>query len=803
MALCSTRLSTRLGRRLGLVGLAALSLGVAACAPASPSVAGSSATSTGAGGDAGGGGAGGASVTTTSSSAGGSGGAGGEGGGVMTLCPPDADGDNLSDELEGEAQSVDTDGDGTPDALDLDSDDDSIPDAIEGQTSALGCATTQNSDGLDAPDFRDTDSDDNGLPDRDEVYPDGSAYDPQHAAPNPADTDGDEIPDYADPDNDGDALPDADELEEGVAVDTDGDGLPDLDDVDADGDTIADGFEQLADPDGDSVPAFRDLDSDDDGLSDECEAGPGHMLQDPTPDTDNDGKYDFLDLDSDADGIPDGDEDANHDCVLDDGETDPRSADTDGDGTSDFIEVELGSDPRDPLATPGKLGKYYFILPYQGDPAPTTNLVPLHTDLQKGDVAFVVDTTATMGGEIQNLKTGMSDVIQQLHAALPDLGVAVAGHDDFPVGSYGSQGVDQPFYVAGPTGYVSTSLGDNLGAVLALNVHDGGDFPESQIAAYYRALTDYFLTWGAGTMPPSGAPNGTFGSLHFRADALPIVVGVTDASFHNGRRASQPGTLHDAYDFNGAQPYPTPTVDDLVTTMNAIGARYIGISASNGTRNGGDPYEDMAYLTDQTGSDVPPSAFGGAQCGTGLLGTFIAPDGPPSDDAPGGTCRLVFDVNKDGTGVSSSVVSGVVALLKSLKLDVRPLASADPNDSLDAVDTFIDSIAVSASGGDDEAEPGSPCIALNAVQQLSDQWLGPKGIVHLQDGVNETARGVVPSQKICFTIVPKPNTSIPQDASPHVYHAVLTIRAKNGAAPTELVLGLPREIAFIVPPAPQ
>lgn len=47
----------------------------------------------------------------------------------------------------------------------------------------------------------------------------------------------------------------------------------------------------------------------------------------------------YLDADSDDDGIPDGVEDANHNGLLDSGETDPCSFDTDGDGLSDGYEL--------------------------------------------------------------------------------------------------------------------------------------------------------------------------------------------------------------------------------------------------------------------------------------------------------------------------------------------------------------------------------------------------------------------------------------------------------------------------------
>src|SRR5262245_39346926 len=57
---------------------------------------------------------------------------GGGDGGMDALPPqPDEDGDGISDADEGRAQGVDTDGDGTPDYLDMDSDGDGIPDYRE------------------------------------------------------------------------------------------------------------------------------------------------------------------------------------------------------------------------------------------------------------------------------------------------------------------------------------------------------------------------------------------------------------------------------------------------------------------------------------------------------------------------------------------------------------------------------------------------------------------------------------------------------------------------------------------------
>ena len=76
-----------------------------------------------------------------------------------------------------------------------------------------------------------------------------------------------------------------------------------------------------------------------------------------TSDADNDGLIDFLELtvcetnwqnpDTDGDGLLDGIEDANHNGIVDPGETDPLDPDSDDDGFTDQEEVICGSDPRD------------------------------------------------------------------------------------------------------------------------------------------------------------------------------------------------------------------------------------------------------------------------------------------------------------------------------------------------------------------------------------------------------------------------------------------------------------------------
>jgi len=91
----------------------------------------------------------------------------------------DADGDGLTDRLEGAAAGVDTDLDGIPDYLDHDSDDDGILDRVEGFVDL-------DDDGV--PSFRDLDADGDHLGDAEELL---AATDPEVV-----DTDGDGVDDF-------------------------------------------------------------------------------------------------------------------------------------------------------------------------------------------------------------------------------------------------------------------------------------------------------------------------------------------------------------------------------------------------------------------------------------------------------------------------------------------------------------------------------------------------------------------------------------------------------------------------------
>jgi hypothetical protein len=217
--------------------------------------------------------------------------------------PDDTDGDGVCDSDDicpGGNDTVDTDGDGTPNFCDP------------------------------CPNDNPNDSDGDGVCNSSDVCPGGS---------DTADTDGDGTPNFCDPcpndnpnDSDGDGVCNSSDVCPGGndAVDTDGDGTPNFCDPcpndnpnDSDGDEVCNssdvcpGGNDTVDTDGDGTPNFCDPcplddpdDSDGDSICDDVDECPGG---DDNQDADADGVCDALDrclgaddrVDVDGDGIPD------------------------------------------------------------------------------------------------------------------------------------------------------------------------------------------------------------------------------------------------------------------------------------------------------------------------------------------------------------------------------------------------------------------------------------------------------------------------------------------------------------------
>ncbi len=272
----------------------------------------------------------------------------------------DSDGDGLFDGQEDKNKNGIQDEDET-NPNDEDSDGDTIADGIEDQNKN-GVRNTNESD----PKSNDTDAD--GIPDNlEDVNQDGKWDDPIETKAFNNDTDLDGLKDGAeDKNNNGQVDPGESDPRK---KDSDQDQLPDGNDLcPTDPDTTCtkpcipgQAPDQSQDTDFDGIPDFWE-DFNHTCVVDANETSPKKS------DTDDDGSNDRLDpcpknndkscitacvpgaqvapqYDPDGDGVAYVDEDKNHNCIADGGETDFNKADTDMDGIIDGVEIKVGMDP--------------------------------------------------------------------------------------------------------------------------------------------------------------------------------------------------------------------------------------------------------------------------------------------------------------------------------------------------------------------------------------------------------------------------------------------------------------------------
>ncbi len=439
------------------------------------------------------------------------------------------------------------------------------------------------------------------------------------------DTDGDTIPDSEDSDSDNDRIPDAVEAGDGDCRtpprDSDGDTVPDYGDRDSDDDTIADRDEGAWDRDDDTIPNYLDDDADGDGYPDAVEAGDNDAVT-PPRDTDRDGLPDFLDIDSDGDGLSDAQER--------EAGTDPLDADTDDDGWDDLAEwAHPTADPLDPRSgIPAD--DYYLVLPPDGPIE--ERALRFGTDIRVADVFFLVDTTGSMGGEIEAVKRNLrSVIIPEIRRRIPDAAIGVGIHADFAVSPYGS-GRDKAFELFQRMTLDATEAQN---AVNLIVLNSGDDWPESQTEAIYQTATGEGLgSW----VPPYAAPD-CRGAPCWRSGALPIIVLITDAPFHNG----PPGTIASPY--TGITP-PPHTWEQAIAAVHGIRGKVIGLCSEGGV--GGQGWYD-------------------------LEATVVATGAVDSDGRP-----IIFDIGAGGEALTASVVDAIETLATKVPFDVDTFTEADP-----------------------------------------------------------------------------------------------------------------------------
>jgi hypothetical protein len=289
--------------------------------------------------------------------------------------------------------------------------------------------------------------------------------------------------------------------------DRDHDGQPDFADLCPDlpasdpRDSDGDGMGDLCDP----FPEDPDNDIDGDGLGRESDNCP--LIFNPDQrDDDGDGLGDGCDShpfgpDQDSDGIGD----ASDNCPE---AFNPEQADCDLDGLGDVC------DPT--LVNPHVVE--FQLLP--GECTTVQKTVCLPPSPPVVDVVILVDTTASMGGEIQVMRQNLVAFVNGVRQRLPfsDIQFGLVSFKDYP-GRFASCGYDKPYgrLIDSPFTLEAPITADDqqlLQAVTGLTASGGIDLPES----YSRALWEV-------TQPDSG--------IGFRPSSARFVLLIGDSSPHD------------------------------------------------------------------------------------------------------------------------------------------------------------------------------------------------------------------------------------------------------------------------------
>ncbi|HVF53402.1 MAG TPA: hypothetical protein VNC78_07300 [Actinomycetota bacterium] len=240
------------------------------------------------------------------------------------------------------------------------------------------------------------------------------------------------------------------------------------------------------------------------------------------------------------------------------------------------------------------------------------------------DVFFLVDTTQSMTSSINGLRAGMQGIIDELAATGIDVQFGIGEYKDYPTPGYGDPlANDFPYRRNRPIGPPDEALANGLEMLEATG---GGDIPESQLTALYQAATG---EGQAGFVPPGGEAG-------FRPGALPTIVHITDAPFHD------------------SPAYPSPSFNQVAQELRSRGILQIGLavfgpSGINGAVN---------YLGRMAGETGTVATAEGVDCNG---------DGH-RDIAPG--AAIVCEIRDERQRGVSSLVPAIIAALKAVSDEV-------------------------------------------------------------------------------------------------------------------------------------
>lgn len=455
-------------------------------------------------------------------------------------------------------------------------------------------------------------------------------------------------------------------------------------------------------------------------------------------------------LDPDSDGLSTAFERANG--------TDPERADTDGDGVGDLAERVAGTRPNDAKDSPTLHGDFYFLSPFDEAPTPEREPLTFATALRSADLMIVVDTTSSMLNAIELLRQQLSDtIVPQASMVIPDLQIGVASFQDVSTAPYGMDG-DHVFEVKQALTADTKAAQDGVNA---LELGAGGDVPEAAIPALHALAT------GKGLPPylPDAAacPAGGIGYACFRPDAVPIVLLVSDAEFHNGPEQENP--------YKGLMT-PLPDYSAAIGALQAIKAHVISIGVGPGLdlNNSEQPIGGLFMPPPaQVMKLTPRDQMQRLSKDTGAVDAMGKP--------------LFFEVDESASGLDMRVVDAVRAVAEQVPIAVSAVVRDDPSDKADAT-TLVQRVEPNIKGG--VADPTDPTRVCQGGHPTEDRD---------GDGIADAFVGVLPGVPLCFDVIARKNTSIQAADKPAVYKAFVDVVADG-----KTVLST-RAVFFLVPPS--
>lgn len=436
----------------------------------------------------------------------------------------------------------------------------------------------------------------------------------------------------------------------------------------------------------------------------------------------------------------------------------------------------------------GATQDFFFVLPYQDPMGQTTRPLDFGTAVPALDVMFLMDTTGSMGGEIVNLKSALTGtIIPGIQSTVTNSQFGAAGFEDFPISPYGNvaptcASTDQPLTlfqtITSNVAAVQTAVNGLSNGTTPIGC--GADTPESSIEALYQLATGQGLAGPSPTSVPANTSG--VGGGGFRAGTMPVIVTITDAMSHAAGETRTCPTTAETAGYAGTVANFAHTRAQAKSALNNICARAVGVAPIEPTFNiactGQPDLEDFARAT---GARVPPVAWdiasrpagcAAGQCCTGANGVGRAPDAD-------GLCPLVFLTDNQGSGLGTSIVTGIRMLARFATFDVTSERTGGG--------TAIDGTPLP-----------TPHTTADFIKQVTPTgfMLPPAPPVVPNPTFDTTSfQRVTPGTRVQFDVRAF-NDFVPQTSHPQIFRAVIRVLA-GGCTDLDQ-----REVLILVPPTP-